>query len=39
MLHDGPYIDDSSRLENLNFQSYTNLSNSFLLFSKFMNTF
>ena len=32
----GPRIGDSGGLESQNFQSYTKLSNSLLLFSKFM---
>jgi len=32
----GPRIGDSGGLESLNFQLCTNLSNSLLLFSKFM---
>ena len=36
MAHNGPRIGDSGGLESLNFQSCTKLSNSLLLFSKFM---
>ena len=36
MSYNEPRIGDSGGLENLNFQSCTYLSNSLLLFSKFM---
>ena len=36
MAHNGPRIGDSGGLESLNFQFCTKLSNSLLLFSKFM---
>jgi len=36
IVHNGPRIGDSGGLESQNFQFYTNLSNSHLLFSKFM---
>ncbi len=32
--HNGPRLGDSGGLESQNFQSFTNLSNSFLLFTK-----
>jgi hypothetical protein len=35
LAHNGLRIGDSGGLENLNFQFYTKLSNSLLLFSKF----
>jgi len=35
MLHNGPRIGDSGGLESQDFQSFTKLSNSLLLFSKF----
>jgi len=36
IAHNGPRIGDSGGLESQNFQSCTKLSNSLLLFSKFM---
>ena len=36
MSHNGPRIGDSGGLESQNFQTCTKLSNSLLLFSKFM---
>src|SRR5690606_41257402 len=36
IVHNGPRIGDSGGLESQNLQFYTNLSNSHLLFSKFM---
>ena len=34
ITHNGPRLGDSGGLESQNFQSFTNLSNSFLLFTK-----
>ncbi|MEC5396074.1 hypothetical protein, partial [Bergeyella sp. RCAD1439] len=34
LSHNGPRLGDSGGLESQNFQSFTNLSNSFLLFTK-----
>jgi hypothetical protein len=34
MFANGPRLGDSGGLESQNFQSFTNLSNSFLLFTK-----